>query len=388
MTRQHKEWAGYSYRWNKEQTDAELVGKDGIDIELEVAGKKQPWRIPSRAECMSCHSRADNFILGITANQLNREHAYEGGPAPQLETLKKLGVLTGYKDQDPAKLANPYDEKQPLGARARSYLDTNCAPCHIEAGGGNSTIRLNSGPALEKMKLVSAHPRHATFGIPSALLIAPGSPERSILYQRILRRGHGQMPPLVTQKVDEAATRLFHDWISSLKPKRKFVKAWKTADLLEAAEKLELSTPQDKGKALYRELGCQECHRIGGEGGGVGPRLDQVLSAKSREHILQSLIEPSREISEGFSASVLVTKKGRVIEGRIEREDAEGVDIRTTDFSSGPIRIKKDDILERRPSKTSTMPAGLLNTLQSEEILELLSYLFAISHVTGDPADK
>ena len=115
----------------------------------------------------------------------------------------------------------------------------------------------------------------------------------------------------------------------------------------------------------------------------MGPRLDQVLSAKSREHILQSLIEPSREISEGFSASVLVTKKGRVIEGRIEREDAEGVDIRTTDFSSGPIRVKKDDLLERRPSKTSTMPTGLINTLQEQEILELLGYL--LSH--GKPLE-
>ncbi|MEC9030423.1 MAG: PQQ-dependent sugar dehydrogenase [Planctomycetota bacterium] len=379
MTRQHNEWAGYSYRWNKEQTDAELVGKDGIDIELEVAGTKQPWRIPSRAECMSCHSRADNFILGITANQLNREHAYEDGPAPQLETLKKLGVLTGYKDQDPARLANPYDEKQALGARARSYLDTNCAPCHIEAGGGNSTIRLNSGPGLEKMKLVSAHPRHATFGIPSALLIAPGSPERSILYQRISRRGSGQMPPLVTQKVDEAAARLFHDWISSLEPKRKFVKAWKTADLLEAAEKLDPSAPRDKGKALYKELGCEQCHRIGKEGGGVGPRLDQALSSRTREHLLQSLIEPSKEISEGFSATLVVTKKGRVVEGRIEREDADGLEIRTSNFLSGPIPIKKTDILERRPSKTSTMPTGLLDTLQKEKILDLLGYLISVA---------
>ena len=229
------------------------------------------------------------------------------------------------------------------------------------------------------MKLVSAHPRHATFGIPSALLIAPGSPERSILYQRISRRGHGQMPPLVTQKVDEAAARLFHDWISSLEPKRKFVKAWKTADLLEAAEKLDPSAPRDKGKALYKELGCEQCHRIGKEGGGVGPRLDQALSSRTREHLLQSLIEPSKEISEGFSATLVVTKKGRVVEGRIEREDADGLEIRTSNFLSGPIPIKKTDILERRPSKTSTMPTGLLDTLQKEEILDLLGYLISVA---------
>ena len=196
------------------------------------------------------------------------------------------------------------------------------------------------------MKLVSAHPRHATFGIPNALLIAPGSPERSILYQRISRRGSGQMPPLVTQKVDEAAARLFHDWISSLEPKRKFVKAWKTGDLLKEAGKPTPSGPQEKGKALYKELGCEQCHRIGKEGGGVGPNLGQALSSSTREHILQSLIEPSKEISEGFSATLVVAKKGLVVEGRIEREDSEGIEIRTSNFLSGPVRIKKADILE------------------------------------------
>ena len=375
MTRQNSEWAGYSYLWNKEQTEAELVGKKGLDIEVEADGKKQPWRIPGRAECMSCHSRADNFLLGITANQLNRDHGYKDGPAPQLQTLAKLGILSGYKDQNPGPLANPYDEKQPLEARVRSYLDTNCAPCHIEAGGGNSTIRLNSGQGLEKMMLVSAHPRHDTFGIPNALLIAPGAPERSILYQRISRRGRGQMPPLVTQKVDEAATRLFHDWIKSLEPKRKFVKTWKTGDLLEAAGKLAPSGPQDKGKALYRELGCEQCHRIGKEGGGVGPNLGKVLASRSREQLIQSIVEPSREISEGFSATLVVTKKGRVVEGRVEREDDSGLELRTSDFFSGPVRIKTSNILERRPSKNSTMPIGLLDTLKKEDVLELLSYL-------------
>jgi len=237
------------------------------------------------------------------------------------------------------------------------------------------------------MKLISAHPRHATFGIPNALLIAPGAPERSILYQRISRRGRGQMPPLVTQKVDKAAARLFHEWISSIEPKRKFIKAWKTDDLLEDAGKLNPSGPQDKGKALYKELGCEQCHRIGKEGGGVGPNLGHVLTSKTREHLLQSLIEPSKEISEGFSATLVVTKKGQVVEGRIEGEDASGVEVRTSDFISGPVRIKKTDILERRPSKNSTMPTGLLDTLEKGEILDLLSYLFSITK-TGSESGK
>ena len=78
-----------------------------------------------------------------------------------------------------------------------------------------------------------------------------------------------------------------------------------------------------------------------------------------------------------------MTKKGRVIEGRVEREDAEEVEISTSDFLSGPVRIKKKDLLERRPSKTSTMPTGLLDTLQQQEILALLGYLLSVAKASG-----
>ena len=99
-------------------------------------------------------------------------------------------------------------------------------------------------------------------------------------------------------------------------------------------------------------------------------------------------VDVSREISEGFSATLGVTKTGRVVEGRVEREDDSGVEIRTSDFLSGPVRIEASDILERRPSKNSTMPTGLLDTLQKEEILDLLCYLLASARPLADSAEK
>src|SRR5262249_10096884 len=71
LTRQTGQWVGYSYRWNEGQTDATLVGNKGDEKEFVIkdehapGGKrKQLWRYPSRAECMTCHSRAANFLLG------------------------------------------------------------------------------------------------------------------------------------------------------------------------------------------------------------------------------------------------------------------------------------------------------------------------------------
>ena len=85
--------------------------------------------------------------------------------------------------------------------------------------------------------------------------------------------------------------------------------------------------------------------------------------------------------------SLVVTKKSRVVEGRIEREDDAGIEIRTSDFLSGPVRIKKTDILERRPSKNSTMPTGLLDTLEKGEVPDLVGYLLSRAK-TGSESGK
>jgi len=269
LTRQEGEWVGYSYRWNDEQTDAVLVAAGGEDRELPVRGRgdrgrTQTWRYPSRAECMVCHTRAANYVLGLSLHQMNRLHDYGGGyRANQIEVLERLGVLRadwageargqlraeatargladaradehvnrhaplpGQRAPAPAgmlarppeqygRLVDPADRKADLGLRARSYLHANCAPCHVEAGGGNAQMELELTTPAEKMRLLGVRPVHQDFKLPDARLIAPGSPERSVLLHRIGTRGEGRMPPLASSVVDRAAVRLFEEWIRSL----------------------------------------------------------------------------------------------------------------------------------------------------------------------------
>ena len=73
---------------------------------------------------------------------------------------------------------------------------------------------------LARMKILDEVPIHDRFDIADARLVAPGSPERSILYQRMSRRGTGQMPPLVSTEVDTKALKMLSDWIRGL-PKAK-----------------------------------------------------------------------------------------------------------------------------------------------------------------------
>ncbi len=262
MSRQDNEWVGYSYMWNEDQTDAELVGPAGLDHDYTIAAPAAPgtaaagttaatgtatagtaatgtaatgtaaanaattalqtqrWHFPSRAECMVCHSRAANYTLGLSTAQMNRAHAYGDVTMNQLEALEAWGLL---KDKlakpaaDLPRLTDPRDATASLELRARSYLHANCAFCHVEAGGGNAQFQIEHHVAADQLKLLDERPVHHTFGIADARLVAPGAPERSVLFRRISQRGTGQMPPLSSNLVDPHAVQLLRDWIASMR---------------------------------------------------------------------------------------------------------------------------------------------------------------------------
>lgn len=226
LLRQQGEWTGYSYRWNDEQSDATLVPAAGGNAELEVVDTAEPggkreqiWRFPARTECMVCHSRATGFIQGFTPLQLDRDRNRGGVTGNQLRTLEHIGVFQGTLPARPdnrPRLVNSTDPQTPLESRVRSYLHVNCATCHVGAGGGNSRMELGYTTATGEMRLINEEPVHDRYGLPEARLVSPGAPERSVLIQRISRRGTGQMPPLVSTEVDHKALSLFMEWIGSL----------------------------------------------------------------------------------------------------------------------------------------------------------------------------
>ena len=80
LTRQGTEWYGYSYAWNDEQSEGTLIEAKGADreyaIKTKAGEKKLNWHYPSRAECMVCHSRAANYVLGFSELQMNHVHTY------------------------------------------------------------------------------------------------------------------------------------------------------------------------------------------------------------------------------------------------------------------------------------------------------------------------
>ena len=230
MLFEQNEWAGYTYQWNDEQTEAVLIaGGEEREFSIKDAGApgsrgEQTWYFPTRVECLTCHSRQAGFALGLNTWQMNRDHDYSGVIANQLRTLAHIGVLKGMKDDESTnrmarlpRLANPYDASADLTNRVRAYLAANCSHCHSEAGGGNSAMELTAKTKLENMRIIDVQPQHDTFQLSDPRIIAPGHPERSVMLWRLTHRGFGQMPPLAIRTVDDEAVRLFEAWIRSVK---------------------------------------------------------------------------------------------------------------------------------------------------------------------------
>ncbi|MGD9646563.1 MAG: PQQ-dependent sugar dehydrogenase [Pirellulales bacterium] len=382
LLRQQGEWAGYSYRWNVAQDDATLVPREGADATLATDDPIAPraWRFPSRAECLACHSRAANFVLGLTEAQINRAHEYPLAVDNQLRTLDHIGMFSSRLPKPPAelaRLADPSDGSQSTEERVRAYLHVNCSICHVAAGGGNARMELGLATPTAEMHLIGARSQHDTFGIENAMLVAPGEPDRSVLVHRLSRRGPGQMPPLVSREVDTAAVALLRDWISGLQPTRPFVRDWQLDDLTPHLEQVGADRSFSTGQTLFREIGCVECHRFGGEGGSVGPDLAGIGKRLPPRELLESLLSPAKTIADEYAVFVVATERGHVFSGRIEREDEATLVLRPSSADEGPIEIAIEEIEERHKSNISNMPAGTLSVLKREEILDLLGYMLS-----------
>lgn len=219
-------WRGYTYVWNDEQTDAELLDDAGLDRTYTVRDPQAPggrreqvWHFPSRAECTLCHTMAAKYALGVNTLQMNRDHDYNGVIANQLATLSHIGLFTKPLPQPPESLpsiVDYHDESQPLALRARSYLHSNCAHCHRKWGGGNADfVTLALLPANE-MGLFDVRPGQGQFGLRDPRLVVPGDPARSLVPFRMQTTQLGRMPHVGSKVVDDLGVTLVKKWIESL----------------------------------------------------------------------------------------------------------------------------------------------------------------------------
>jgi putative heme-binding domain-containing protein len=156
---------------------------------------------------------------------------------------------------------------------------------------------------------------------------------------------------------------------------RPVVKEWKMADVQPMLAKVDRGRNFDKGREAYLVGQCIKCHRFGTEGGAVGPDLNAVSNRFSRRDILESILEPSKVISEQYINEVITTKAGKTVVGRVMDDTPEKLVVQPNPLSPEMVTVKKSDLDSREPSKVSPMPEHLVDGLTADEILDLIAYL-------------
>jgi putative heme-binding domain-containing protein len=129
------------------------------------------------------------------------------------------------------------------------------------------------------------------------------------------------------------------------------------------------------GGKLYDVL-CAMCHRFGPIGQDVGPDLTTVSSRFGRKELLESMLWPSKTVSDQYESELFDTADGKVHHGLVVRETATALQIRTVD-SAKPIVLALADIQSRRKSPQSFMPEGLIDGLSQSDIANLVAFLLA-----------
>ncbi|HEX3146525.1 MAG TPA: PQQ-dependent sugar dehydrogenase [Gemmataceae bacterium] len=219
-------WLGYTYLWNDDQTDAELIDSKGLDKAYSIADAKAPggkrdqtWHFPSRTECTLCHTMSAKYVLGMNTLQANRDHEYGDCVANQLATFDHLGLFSkplADKPEKASRLVDYRDPAQDLDARARSYLHANCSHCHRKWGGGNAEFQLLFALPLKETGITNVTPAHGEFDLKDARLLAPGDPDHSLVLHRMNKLGLGRMPHVASNVIDAEGVALIREWIQKM----------------------------------------------------------------------------------------------------------------------------------------------------------------------------
>ena len=227
-------WTGLPYVWDADQKDATLkIGGASVALELVGGGganEKFAYGVPNAQTCEKCHSTetsggAGILPIGPKARNMNKSYAYDAATTKnQLVALDDLKLLSGFTGIATAPVnADWRDTTQTLEARAKAYLDSNCAHCHNPGGNASqsglmldyATVGTTTTPSkwgVCKKPLAYGGP-----GAPYRYGIEPGQADVSLLLYRMQHTATADVMPAVGRHVNHTeANAMIGDWINSL----------------------------------------------------------------------------------------------------------------------------------------------------------------------------
>lgn len=131
-----------------------------------------------------------------------------------------------------------------------------------------------------------------------------------------------------------------------------------------------------KGSQIYAAVGCALCHAMEDEGGSIGPDLSTVGKRFTLRDVLEATLEPSKAVSDQYQIVTLELQNGKSISGRLVSRGETTIRIATDLMRpSAWTEVASDAVRKTRPEPVSTMPSGLLNSLNGEELGDLMAYV-------------
>jgi uncharacterized repeat protein (TIGR03806 family) len=208
-------WVAYPYVWNEAQSDAVYspVGARRTIATISPSGEtlSLAYSVPNQNQCKTCHQAGrDIQPIGLKARHLNHHG--------QLERWAGLGLIAPLPEHLPAEPA-AFDVSLPVEARARAWLDINCAHCHKPDGSASNSGLVLSALETDPVKVgIGKRPVAAGRGAGDLLqIVVPGAPERSILTFRLASVEPGiAMPELGRSVPDPEGLALVQAWIASM----------------------------------------------------------------------------------------------------------------------------------------------------------------------------
>ncbi len=276
--------------------------------------------------------------------------------AVRVETLKALQALDDPGLRKAAELALKDDDARvrAQGLRAQAHLEPDRAVAAL-------------GPVLERGTTAE---RQAALDVLGGLK-DPGADK--VLAQWLDRLLRGAVPAEIRLDLLEAAAR------RPAKAVRERLARYEAArpkgDKLAPYREALAGGDAEAGRRVFfykAEVSCLRCHKARGEGGEVGPDLAGIGSRQTREYLLESIVDPNRQIAKGYETVVLTLADGQVKTGILKSEDAKAVRLVTPE--GAVVTVPKEEI-DQRARGPSAMPDDLARQLTRRELRDLIEFL-------------
>ncbi|MBX7168979.1 MAG: c-type cytochrome [Pirellulales bacterium] len=145
----------------------------------------------------------------------------------------------------------------------------------------------------------------------------------------------------------------------------------------DALSRLEGEGDPRVGRQIFfhpRGPGCYRCHRVGGWGGTAGPDLSRIGASHDRARLVQSIVEPAREIAPQYVTSTLELADGRVLQGVVEERPG-AAELSVTDTTGRVTTVAYGEVVARSLGGPSIMPTGLVQRMTPQDFRHLFSWL-------------